>query len=116
MYAHTYDDQEIDTIKKKYYENIFNYYNFDYNDLLCKKCKNMQCIGGYNCKYGTFDTDLQLCKNYLLTGECIYQIYNIKRKDKIKKKKLIPIFKYCKINNCEKEENKLDKWFSLKNI
>jgi hypothetical protein len=36
---------------------------------VCKKCEDMQCQGGYNCKYGTMKY-LKVCKDDFVSGEC----------------------------------------------
>ena len=44
---------------------------------LCEKCMSQKCTGGYNCRNGVFDPALKICKNDLLTGECINKQINI---------------------------------------
>ena len=46
-----------------------------FNELLifakeCKNCLIKKCNGGYNCKYGTCESNLKICKNDLITGKC----------------------------------------------
>ncbi|AAV50681.1 hypothetical protein [Acanthamoeba castellanii mimivirus] len=45
---------------------------------ICEKCTSNKCTGGYNCRNGVFDSSLKICKNDLLTGECLNKLVNIK--------------------------------------
>lgn len=44
---------------------------------VCDKCVASKCMGGYNCKHGVHDKQLKICKNDLLTGQCINNTSNI---------------------------------------
>lgn len=93
-YAHNLSEQIIDSEKLFSYKiildkNSMNFYSLTnpkteeiYRNLLiltniCDMCLNKKCTGGYNCKYGVHDQKLKLCKNDLLTGECVNKIINI---------------------------------------
>uniref|UniRef100_A0A6C0LQX8 C3H1-type domain-containing protein n=1 Tax=viral metagenome TaxID=1070528 RepID=A0A6C0LQX8_9ZZZZ len=91
-YAHGKEEQIIDSEKKYIYkiilsknptEIIENVSENIYKQLmtltsLCDRCKNKRCTGGYNCRNGSCDFSLKLCKNDLLTGQCINKILEIK--------------------------------------
>ena len=93
-YAHCIDEQVIDWDKKFIYQIIFdkdlmNFYSLTnpntdnifkqllFMTNLCDKCLINKCTGGYNCRNGVCDTSLKICKNDLLTGECLNKIKNI---------------------------------------
>lgn len=134
IYAHNYEEQYIDTDKKQLYKIIFDndlssYQSEDFYKSLffltinCDKCFEHKCSGGYNCKNGAPTNFLRICKNDLLTGECLNKIKEIENDDillnklKITKKKylgclnghhltnsnLIPYYTFLSNNNnCEK--------------
>jgi len=100
-YAHTLGDQNIDADKKIVYQiildkNLMNYqHNINiveiYKNLLryiklCENCNANTCTGGYNCRNGIFTKSLQICRNDLLTGNCLNKTMNIIIDDAIFKK------------------------------
>jgi len=87
-FAHTLSEQIINMEKMYTYQiildlNLMNFFSLTnpktdeiYRQLLffthlCPKCMTSVCMGGYNCKYGAHTSCLKICKNDLLTGECI---------------------------------------------
>jgi hypothetical protein len=93
-FAHTLNEQIINIDKIYIYQiildnNLMNFYSLTnpktddiYHQLLfythvCPKCISRVCMGGYNCKYGTHTPHLKICKNDLLTGECINKTIDI---------------------------------------
>lgn len=109
-YAHNLSEQNIDLDKKTVYQiildkNLLNYLNdtniFDiYKNLLhninvCDTCLNKKCTGGYNCRNGIFSESLKVCRNDILTGNCLNKIINIP----------IDVNILEKINNIELLEN-----------
>lgn len=93
-YAHSLDDQKMDPDRLYLYQivvdkNLMNFYSLInpktdeiYNQLLfmtniCDKCLSKQCTGGYNCRHGICDRNLKLCKNDLLTGQCLNKLITI---------------------------------------
>ena len=85
MFAHTLDDQKVDGVRKDAYDIIKNKFDLAsvdlynnkelYNELIqlsniCPKCIKKCCPGGYNCKYGVFSKDYQVCLEDLNTGNC----------------------------------------------
>jgi hypothetical protein len=93
-YAHNLAEQNIDSDKMDIYRIIFDkhlmnffvgtnaktddiYKKLLFYTYLCKKCKSNKCTGGYNCKYGAFNASIKLCKNDLLTGQCLNKIVDI---------------------------------------
>ena len=93
-YAHSLEEQIIDDDKKFIYQiildkklmNFFSltnpktediYKNLLFLSYLCDTCKNKKCTGGLNCRNGACIYSLKLCKNDLLTGECLNKITNI---------------------------------------
>ena len=90
-YAHSLEDQIIDEEKKFIYQiildkNLMNFFSISnpktdeiYKCLLfmthiCNNCTTKKCTGGYNCRNGVCDPSLKLCKNDLLTGECLNKV------------------------------------------
>jgi len=93
-YAHSLEEQMIDSDKKFIYQilldkNLMNFYSLSnpktddlYQQLLfmthlCKNCNNSKCTGGYNCRHGVNTASLKICRNDLLTGQCSNNIINI---------------------------------------
>lgn len=93
-YAHSLEDQVIDEERKFIYQimldkKLMNFMSDDsyktdeiYKQLLfmthiCENCVNQKCTGRYNCRNGTCTPYLKLCKNDLLTGECLNKIIDI---------------------------------------
>lgn len=87
-YAHDYIDQSIDDDKIELYRILFDkQYLLDslnssgdsldllYKSILyltneCNNCRDGNCSGGYNCKYGVTKKCMKLCKHDFLSGEC----------------------------------------------
>lgn len=99
-YAHNKTEQVIDVDRKFIYQivldaNLMNFFSMTnpktdeiYRNLLfltnlCERCDGGKCTGGYNCRNGTSDRKLKLCKNDLLTGECMNKIIIIEVDKKI---------------------------------
>jgi len=93
-YAHSLSEQIIDPEKKFIYQiildkNLMNFFSMTnpktdeiYKQLLflthiCDNCCNQTCTGGYNCRNGVFSPSLKLCRNDLLTGQCLNKIIHI---------------------------------------
>ena len=93
-YAHSLAEQKIDDDKKYIYQIIFdkNMMNFFslvnpkteeiYKNLLfltniCDNCRSKKCTGGYNCRNGACSPCFKICKNDLLTGECLNKVVDI---------------------------------------
>ena len=93
-FAHTLSEQVIDSDMLYIYQiildkNLMNFFSLSnpktdqiYKKLLdftkvCPKCITETCMGGYNCKYGTHDPCLKICKNDLLTGKCDNKLMDI---------------------------------------
>ena len=81
VFAHSYDEQIIDKNRKSAYDIILKKSNITtissdiYAELMiltkvCKLCINNTCPGGYNCKYGTFSAEYQVCASDLNNGGC----------------------------------------------
>lgn len=152
-YAHSLADQIIDEEKKFIYQiildkNLMNFFSMTnpktdeiYKHLLfmthlCDNCNNGKCTGGYNCRNGVCHLALKLCKNDLLTGECLNKIVEIPVNesivDKLKtnnfepctmykgcinghhlsQRNLIPYYKYVH----QKENSKKNKYQSVRYI
>jgi hypothetical protein len=93
-YAHNLEEQIIDIDRKFVYQiildnSLMEFFSITnpktdeiYKSLLlmtqvCDTCYESKCTGGYNCKYGVFDTSLKLCKNDIMMGECVNNIHAI---------------------------------------
>lgn len=111
-YAHSLDEQVIDEDKKFIYQVVFdeklmNFFSMTnpktdeiYKQLLflthiCDNCANNKCTGGYNCRNGVNNPSIKLCKNDLLTGECLNKIINISVNESIIKKLRADNFEPC---------------------
>lgn len=111
-YAHSLEEQQIDDEKKFIYQIILdkilmNFFSMTnpktdeiYKQLLfltniCESCLSQKCTGGYNCRNGINNRSLKICKNDLLTGECLNKILNIQMDDDIIKKISSPNFRAC---------------------
>ena len=85
MFAHSLNEQKKDNYREFIINIILNSNDLSninicadsklFNELLiftkeCKNCVIKKCNGGYNCKYGTCDSNLKICKNDLITGKC----------------------------------------------
>jgi hypothetical protein len=86
IYAHSLDDQYVNPDRKYAYDIIKNISQLENIDLIknkeifyilkqltksCQKCIINQCAGGYNCKYGVFDKQYQICHHDLISGRCL---------------------------------------------
>jgi len=93
-FAHTLAEQKIDIEMLYIYQiildkDLMHFFSLSnpktdeiYKRLLffahvCPKCVDFKCMGGYNCKYGTHAPCLKICKNDLLTGQCINKLIDI---------------------------------------
>jgi len=82
MYAHTLAEQNMDAIRRKAYDIIFDKEKISYRPdkelgrvllqltKVCDDCIKNKCPGGYNCKYGVFDKKYQVCIDDLRYGIC----------------------------------------------
>lgn len=112
VYAHSLEEQRIDPLRNKIYKLIKNQ-NIKLDDIdfvhdkelyraflqltrMCFGCENGTCLGGYNCKNGSFKREYVICINDLNFGKC--QNINC---DKIHltKRGLIPNKLQCMIYN-----------------
>ncbi|MBA3751021.1 MAG: hypothetical protein H0X03_09075 [Nitrosopumilus sp.] len=80
-YAHNLNDQIIEIKTLETIKLILGDYSLDkmdcnyYSTLIfftkyCNECLRNNCIGAYNCKYGTFSKSLKICNNDFLIGMC----------------------------------------------
>lgn len=93
-YAHSLDEQIIDEDKYYTYQIIFDknqmkfyslinpktediYKNLLFMTHICDQCQIKKCTGGHNCRNGVFDISLKICKNDLLSGECLNKLIDI---------------------------------------
>ena len=93
-YAHSIEEQRIDNDRFVLYQIIldaeimnFNsesnqkkeeiYKNLLFSTHVCDKCTSSHCTGGYNCRNGIFDPTMKICRNDLMTGECLNKINKI---------------------------------------
>jgi hypothetical protein len=114
-YAHSLNEQVIDDGKLHIYniiadKNLGGFISMSMSkreqiyELLsffthyCDKCNNNQCTGGYNCRNGACVAFLKICKNDLMSGECINPIINIQPDtnviDKLKSDNFEPCHEY----------------------
>lgn len=85
LYAHTLEDQNIETSRKAAWEILLSSNSLEEIDLqknhvlyrsllnltqLCKECNKGKCTGGYNCKFGSYTNKYQICIKDLNYGEC----------------------------------------------
>ena len=84
LYAHNLEEQNIDQPRKKVLTLIkssdLSHVNLHINKeiyrqmslltVLCSKCQEKTCTGGYNCKYGACIKDILICANDLNHGLC----------------------------------------------
>lgn len=99
-YAHSLGEQIIDDDKLYTYKiildkNLMNFFSLDnpktneiYKNLLsqtrcCKSCLKNKCTGGFNCRNGVCLKNLKLCKNDLLTGECLNNVVEIQMEEEL---------------------------------
>lgn len=84
-YAHSIDEQQLSPLRKEAYEIINSNNDLTELDLtkrvdlykmlclltkICKGCVNGKCQGGKNCKNGVYKTELCICYNDLVYGNC----------------------------------------------
>ncbi len=86
-YAHSYQDQQIDMLRKHAYDIIQNEFDLSYLDFrtpvnnelykilvimtkVCNDCISKKCPGGVNCKHGVYDKSLQICFDDMYNGNC----------------------------------------------
>lgn len=85
MYAHSLEDQIVDTLRKYAYDLLKSTQNLANIDLvkdaelyrtlitltrLCDRCAMRQCPGGYNCKNGAISKSYVVCYDDLEIGNC----------------------------------------------
>lgn len=84
LYAHNYEEQNIDPKKKNLYEIISSdtkltinlskdeqlFHNLLLFTKICSDCEKHKCPGGYNCKYGIFEKKFQICYKDIYNGSC----------------------------------------------
>jgi hypothetical protein len=85
LYAHSMEEQNVDDLRKKAYDMILKDDDLSSIDLksnyelyetllelthVCENCVKHRCTGGYNCKYGVYDEQYQLCKTDIVFGDC----------------------------------------------
>lgn len=85
VYAHHLKEQTVDSPRKEAYDiinsdtdlsnlNLTNnkqlYYTLRQLTNLCPPCAKGYCPGGYNCKYGAFCKQSQICRRDFLDGNC----------------------------------------------
>lgn len=85
VYAHSLDEQNIDSPRKKIYELILGKEDLSHINLLenkdlyknliqltkiCAFCLKGTCPGGHNCKFGVHSEIYQICYDDLTSGEC----------------------------------------------
>ncbi len=89
LYAHSYEEQKMDKIRKKAYDIIQNEFDLSYLDFtnndennyeilknlqtltkVCQECIKKNCAGGVNCKFGTYTPLLQVCSDDMMNGKC----------------------------------------------
>ncbi|MEM0354118.1 MAG: hypothetical protein QXW79_00915 [Thermoplasmata archaeon] len=130
-YAHSLEEQIIDSERSFIYKIILdrdlmkinNFSDLEMEETykyllvatrLCEKCRNNRCTGGYNCRYGVNTPYLKICRNDLLTGECINKVIDINIPEDIIRKicsphndvTYLPSYKGC-INGHHLSERKL---------
>jgi hypothetical protein len=85
MYAHSLNDQKIDTIRHKVYTILKNDNNLKNINLIkdkklfailgqltkvCYQCSKNDCHGGYNCRNGAINQKYRICHDDLMYGIC----------------------------------------------
>jgi hypothetical protein len=85
LYAHTLHEQKVEPTRKRAYDMIINDTSLIEVDLstdselyrtllqltkVCDLCIKKICPGGYNCKYGVYKADYQICSDDLKFGTC----------------------------------------------
>ncbi len=90
LYAHSYEEQKMDKLRKRAYDIIQNEFDLSYLDFsncndddqeilknlqtltrVCNDCIKKTCAGGVNCKFGTYTPTLQLCYDDMMNGKCL---------------------------------------------
>lgn len=150
-YAHSLREQRVDPDKNFIYQiildkDLMNFFSMTnpktdeiYKQLLfmthvCESCTANKCTGGYNCRHGVNDPCLKICKNDLLTGQCLNKIIDVHVDNNIfhkihrdgnpvvykgcinghhlTERKLLPYYKYVH----QKENSKKNKYQSVRYI
>lgn len=85
LYAHTLEEQKIDTIRSVVYDMVKKDDDLSHIDLLnerdiysnlliltklCYNCENKLCNGGYNCKHGACNKKYVICYTDIVKGYC----------------------------------------------
>lgn len=117
LYAHTLEEQQINTIRKLAYAIIKNedtdysyiniyedkvlYKNLSSLSNICYKCISGLCTGGYNCKYGVCKKEYQICDLDMNNGKCSKQCGKVH----ITKRNIKPYFSHILENNMKKKNS-----------
>ena len=85
LYAHSLEEQNIESIRETAYKmikidtdlshidlskNKYLYNNLQALSKLCQHCEEKKCTGGYNCKHGACDKIYVICLTDLNKGSC----------------------------------------------
>jgi hypothetical protein len=84
LYAHSYEEQNIEPLRKQLYDKVKSYDQWPVDlskdeklgrnlllfTKICHDCEKKKCPGGYNCKYGVMDKKYQICYKDLVYGSC----------------------------------------------
>jgi hypothetical protein len=84
LYAHNYEEQNVDLFRKQLYDHVVSLdkWNIDLSKdtkysqnlliftKICHDCEKRKCAGGYNCKYGVIDKKYQICHKDIESGNC----------------------------------------------
>jgi hypothetical protein len=85
LYAHTLEEQKIDTVRSVVYDMVKKSDDLSHIDLLndkdlysnlliltklCYNCENKICNGGYNCKHGACNKKYVVCYTDIVKGYC----------------------------------------------
>lgn len=119
LYAHSLDEQSVDTNKNQALEllkeldlstiDLVKNKNLRENLLvltkLCNDCINNACPGGYNCKYGACNKDVLICSTDFQRGDCKNYIENDKCINgyHLTLKNMVPLIKQQLLHNFPNE-------------
>ena len=121
-FAHSFDEQIIDTERKIVYDIIDSTTDLSYINLsldkqlydtlknltsFCDRCIANQCSGGYNCRHGASNIKYQICNRDLHYGFCNDQTCNLVH---LTKRGMQPFFKKNEFKKNETFENE-DEFF-----
>lgn len=84
LYAHSYEEQNVDPQRKQLYDHIKSNDKWEIDlskddrtakqlmvfTKVCSDCENNKCPGGYNCKYGVMNKKYQICYKDIYYGAC----------------------------------------------